>query len=58
MATWKHVNANDVYPPELAKEIQKYYAGGYLWIPKAGYKERKMKRSQSACNKTTKAVKK
>lgn len=29
----KHVNAKDVFPPEIVKEIQKHYSGGYLWIP-------------------------
>lgn len=30
----KHANAKNVFPPELVKEIQKYYSNGYLWIPK------------------------
>lgn len=29
-----HVNAYEVFPPEIVEEIQKYYSGGYLWIPK------------------------
>jgi hypothetical protein len=33
MAEWDHINALDVYPDELIKEIQKYYLCGYLWIP-------------------------
>ena len=35
-----HINAREVFPPELVKEIQKYYSGGYLWIPKPDYHER------------------
>lgn len=30
----KYVNANDVLPVELLSMIQKYYQGGYLYIPK------------------------
>ncbi|MBD5467214.1 MAG: phosphotransferase [Lachnospiraceae bacterium] len=30
----KYVNANDVLPEELLSMIQKYYQGGYLYIPK------------------------
>lgn len=29
----KHVNAKDVFTPETLAEVQKYYSGGYLWIP-------------------------
>ena len=43
MAKWDHLNAHDVYPPELVKEIQKYYSGGYLWIPEP--KSKKFKRT-------------
>lgn len=30
----KHINAHDAFPPELVKEIQKYYSEGYSWIPR------------------------
>lgn len=33
----KYVNANDVLPEELLSMIQKYYQGGYLYIPKGSY---------------------
>ncbi len=33
----KYVNANDVLPEELLSIIQKYYQGGYLYIPKGNY---------------------
>ncbi len=33
----KYVNANDVLPEELLSIIQKYYQGGYLYIPKENY---------------------
>ncbi len=35
----KYVNANDVLPEELLLIIQKYYQGGYLYIPKENYCE-------------------
>lgn len=35
----KYVNANDVLPTELLSRIQKYYQGGYLYIPKGDYCE-------------------
>ncbi|MDE5781918.1 MAG: phosphotransferase, partial [Lachnospiraceae bacterium] len=35
----KYVNANDVLPEELLAMIQKYYQGGYLYIPKGNYCE-------------------
>ena len=35
----KYVNANDVLPEELLLIIQKYYQGGYLYIPKGNYCE-------------------
>ena len=35
----KYVNANDVLPEELLSMIQKYYQGGYLYIPKGSYCE-------------------
>lgn len=28
------INAYEVFPPEIVEEIQKYYSGDYLWIPK------------------------
>ena len=34
MIPMKYVNANDVLPEELLSMIQKYYQGGYLYIPK------------------------
>ncbi len=30
----KYVNANDILPKELLTAIQRYYQGGYLYIPK------------------------
>ena len=42
----KHVNANDVLPPELVKEIQKYYSGGYLRIPKRSKKNAPRKQAK------------
>jgi hypothetical protein len=42
----KHVNATDVLPPELVKEIQKYYSGGYLRIPKRGRKNKPRKQAK------------
>lgn len=33
----KYVNANDVLPEELLSTIQKYYQGGYLYVPKKKY---------------------
>ena len=33
----KYVSANDVLPEELLSIIQKYYQGGYLYIPKGNY---------------------
>jgi len=38
-----HVNARKVFSERIIKEIQKYYSGGYLWIPKQDYKERNEK---------------
>ncbi|MBD5556455.1 MAG: phosphotransferase [Roseburia sp.] len=35
----KYVNANDVLPEELLSMIQKYYQGGYLYIPKENFYE-------------------
>lgn len=35
----KYVNANNVLPEELLLIIQKYYQGGYLYIPKENYCE-------------------
>lgn len=35
----KYVNANDVLPEELLSVIQKYYQGGYLYIPKGNHCE-------------------
>lgn len=35
----KYVNANDVLPEELLSMIQKYYQGGYLYIPKGNDRE-------------------
>lgn len=35
----KYVNANDVLPEELLSMVQKYYQGGYLYIPKEAYCE-------------------
>ena len=39
----KHVNAREVFTPVLVKQIQKYYSGGYLWIPKQDFQERETK---------------
>ena len=39
----KYVNANNVLPEELLSMIQKYYQGGYLYIPKENYSEPKRK---------------
>ena len=39
MILMKYVNANDVLPVELLSMIQKYYQGGYLYIPKEGHCE-------------------
>lgn len=38
-----HVNAYEVFPPEIVEEIQKYYSGGYLWIPKPEAEEHEKK---------------
>ena len=35
----KYVNANEILPEELISMIQKYYQGGYLYIPKGSYCE-------------------
>ena len=35
----EYVNANDILPEELLSMIQKYYQGGYLYIPKGNYCE-------------------
>lgn len=37
----KYENANNVLPEELLSVIQKYYQGGYLYIPKESYCEAK-----------------
>jgi len=37
----KHVNAREVFTPRLVKEIQRYYSGEYLWIPKQNFQKRK-----------------
>lgn len=42
----KHVNAYEVFPPEVVKEIQKYYSGGYLRIPKRGKKNTPRKQAK------------
>ena len=39
----KYVNANDVLPAELLSLIQKYYQGGYLYIPSASHCETRKK---------------
>jgi hypothetical protein len=46
MAKWDHINAQDIYPPELVREIQKYYSGGYLRIPKRGKMNRPRKQAK------------
>jgi Mor family transcriptional regulator len=38
-----HINAHKVFSERIIREIQKYYSGGYLWIPKQDYKERNEK---------------
>ena len=43
MIPMKYVNANDVLPEELLAMIQKYYQGGYLYIPKGNNCEVKQK---------------
>ncbi len=50
MAKWDHINAHDVYPPELVREIQKYYSGGYLWIPEP--RDNKSKKKSDTPRKT------
>lgn len=35
----KYVNANDILPEKIISMIQKYYQGGYLYIPKRHYCE-------------------
>ena len=30
----KHIEAYDVFPPEIVEEIQRYYFMDYLWIAK------------------------
>lgn len=42
----KYLNAKDVFPPEVVKEIQKYYSGGYLRIPKRGKKNTPRKQAK------------
>lgn len=37
----KHVNAREVFEPNMVKQVQKYYSGGYLWIPKQNFQERR-----------------
>ena len=39
----KYTNANDVLPEELLSMIQKYYQGGYLYIPKGNHCEAKQR---------------
>ena len=39
----KYVNANEVLPAELLAAVQKYYQGGYLYIPKGNACEVKRK---------------
>ncbi len=39
----KHINAREIFTPVLVKQIQKYYSGGYLWIPRQDFQERKAK---------------
>lgn len=39
----KHLNAREVFTPVLVKQIQKYYSGGYLWIPDQGNEDRNEK---------------
>ena len=38
-----HINARKVFSERIIKKIQKYYSGGYLWIPKQDYKEQNEK---------------
>ena len=54
MAKWDHINAQDVYLPELVNEIQKYYSGGYLWIPEPHDKKSKKKSDTPRKTKETK----
>lgn len=35
----KHVNANEILPEELLTMLQKYYQGGYLYVPKKNHCE-------------------
>ncbi len=42
----KYLNAKAVFPPALVKEIQKYYSGGYLRIPKRGKKNTPRKQAR------------
>lgn len=37
----KYVNANDILPEEVLSVIQKYYQGGYLYIPKENFNKAK-----------------
>jgi len=38
-----HINAREVFSERIIREIQRYYSGRYLWIPKQDYKERNEK---------------
>ena len=33
-----HINARKVFSERIIREIQKYYSGGYLWLPRQDYK--------------------
>jgi hypothetical protein len=39
----KHVNAYEIFSPEMVEEIQKYYSVGYLWIPKIVQNKRRVR---------------
>lgn len=41
-----HVNAQEVFPPEIVEEIQKYFSRGYLWIPKRNSSDKKRQREK------------
>ena len=43
----KHVNAYDVFPPEIVKGIQMHYSRGYLWIPKSKADDKRATRKPS-----------
>jgi DNA-binding NarL/FixJ family response regulator len=38
-----HINAREVFSERIIREIQRYYSGGYFWIPNQDYKERNEK---------------